>query len=381
MVEGWQSFMWTERWQAWGQMEMNIPWTKDRQDMLQPKTLMVRDDSYRVMRLETLSDATDEKGNRMLKATGRSIESILEKRAGIPAYASLTTTPQWDFTAALPQDIITTIFETTCVGGSAVDYRNDIPFRWPGTFLAAGSIPMPTTTESLSITFDSVYNEIQSVATMFDLGFRLVRQNDEGKLYFDVYTGDDRTAQQTANDPVIFDPQLNNLSQVEQISSIVEEMTVAVVIAPNGYQVVYSPNYDTLIDGFDRQELIVVANDITLPAGAALTQALTTRGLQELNKNQRQYAFDGIVPPNNGFVYQTDYNLGDLVEERNSSNYGSVMRVTEVTFTSDDQGNNATVPTLVQTKNITPGTWSAVPGTKHWIDEPSTVHWSDYVSG
>lgn len=379
LVEGWQSYLWTERWQASGQFQIKIPWTPDRQDMFQPKALLARDDSWRVMRTEIVSDAVDDSGQRILTVIGRSIESMLEKRAGLPVLASLTTSPNWTF-SDLPQNIAKTIFTTTCLGGTpSVDYRNNFPFYVNVPFLTPGSIPMPSSPVSIAVTLDTVYAEIVAVCQTYDLGFRMTRQNDTSHIYFDIYTGDDHTSAQTVNDPVIFDPQMNNLSQVEQVSSIADEMTVAVVVASNGYQVVFSPNYDTALSGFDREELLIVANDITLPAGAALNTALQSRGLQALAAKQKTYAFDGIIPPNNGYVYQQDYGLGDLVEERNTSKYGSTMRVTEVTFSSDDQGNDSVVPTLVQVRAITPGTWSAVPGTRHWATEPTTEHWADFT--
>jgi hypothetical protein len=103
---------------------------------------------------------------------------------------------------------------------------------------------------------------------------------------------------------------------------------------------------------------------------------LQQEGLIALAAQRTVYSFDGQLPASQPYVYGVDYNLGDIVEERNEDGFGNLMMVTEQIFTSDNQGERA-FPTLSISLAITPGSWVAWDGADDWADVPTSIHWAD----
>lgn len=107
---------------------------------------------------------------------------------------------------------------------------------------------------------------------------------------------------------------------------------------------------------------------------ALLTAVLTQKGKEALATQTTLSAFDGEIPPNSQYIYHRDYELGDLVEMRNSDKVTNNMRVTEQIFVSDAQGVRS-YPTLAVKLLITAGSWYAWPAGGVWDDitDPAVV--------
>jgi hypothetical protein len=160
------------------------------------------------------------------------------------------------------------------------------------------------------------------------------------------------------------------------IKSIAGQKSVAYVYGKLDAVKVYATGYDATVSGAARKVLMVNAQDIDLPLGAALTTALTQRGKNELAKHTAVYAYDGELPQTQPYIYNVDYALGDLVEEQSPEGFINQLIVTEQIFVSDGSGELA-YPTLTLKDVILPGTWRARPIGEHWADVPSTLHWNE----
>jgi Siphovirus ReqiPepy6 Gp37-like protein len=374
LIEGFGSFIWTERYTRTGDIQIITPSTKDSRALLKPGLRLAMNQSFRVMTIDTVLDETADDGTRNLTITGPSIEDIFNHRVGMPALASLTATPTWTLSGT-PGAIMRAMFQQVCVTGGE-SASDTVPFYTAGTLLPAGSIPEPTGVITITFQPDTLYNDLVAVGDMYALGFRLVKNGDAGQIYFEVYTGTDRTSRQTVNHPVIFARNMETLDDIKVLNSSAPLKTVAYVFAQNGVATVYAPGYDSSYTGTDRRVLLVDASDIDLAAGPLLNAAMQQRGLQELAKNQRVYSFDGQISAVNPYVYGVDYNLGDLVEERDSDGNLNSMFVIEQIFASDANGERS-YPTLALNQTIPAGTWLAVPASRHWLDEDPAIHWLD----
>jgi hypothetical protein len=217
------------------------------------------------------------------------------------------------------------------------------------------------------LTPQSVYKAVKDICDVWNLGFRLLRNFDQSQLYWDIYTGSDRTTQQTALAPVIFSPDLDSLQNTTELTSIESSKNVAYVFAKNGFLEVYPQDVDPEIDGFDRRVLVVDANDIDLPAGPDLDAAMLQRGKEELSKVRPYQAFDGEINQRSQYKYGVDYILGDIVEMRNIDGITNQMRVTEQIFVSDKEGERS-YPTLAVNTFINTGSWLSWESNKKWID-------------
>jgi hypothetical protein len=375
LIQGFSDFIWTERYNVWGDFEIKGPSTPALKALLQPETRITKLGSYYVMTIETVTEAYDQQGVLTLDVVGRSVEAWLDDRVAMPSLTDLTSVPTWDLTDT-PGNIMRTLFADVCVSG-ALSADDTLDFYHSGTLLPSGSISEPGTSITVNLNPASLYTSIKLVGDTYALGFRIVRDGENGTLYFEVYTGSDRTTGQSDLPAVVFSPGLDNLSKTSRLTSTSSIKTVALVFASHGAMEVYAPGADSSATGRGRRVLIVDARDISLSAGPDLTTAMTQRGLQALAAQQKVYAFDGEISQESGYVYGVDYNLGDYVEERDSSGFGNQMMVTEQIFVSDAQGERS-YPTLSLAEVVVPGTWSAwSPSTGHWADVDPSVHWAD----
>lgn len=365
VIDRFESMIWTERFSAWGDFELHIFSTPEMRRLLPAGTLLAMSDSYRVMKVELVENTIDADGREMLKISGRSIEAFLADRLARDSLANLTAQPKWVMTDT-PQGIAQWIFHQVCRVGILFD-EDKIPFiaGYMSAFLPLGNIAPPDDPITIELGLISVYNAIQEICNAYTLGFRIVRNFDNSELYFDVYYGNDRTTLQTTLAPVVFAPDLDNLTNISELTSTANYRNVAYVFHPNAVQIVTADGVSVEVEGFERRVLYVDASDIELPAGTALNNALQQRGREELAKARPVQAFDGELPSNSPYRYEVAYSLGDLVEMRNSDGVTNQMRVTEQIFVSDAQGERS-YPTLAIDRFITPGSWFAWDYNQTW---------------
>lgn len=274
-----------------------------------------------------------------------------------------------------PADIARYIFQTYCIDGF-LELSDIIPLASIGDIYDVGSIPEPENSVTLDVRITTVYDFIKQICELYGLGFRLLRNYDNEQILFSVYSGDNKTTQQTVFDPVVFDSSLDNLLSDTEYISTKNLKNVAYVFSPNGFAIVYSGLADSTTAGLDKKTLYVDASDIQTSAGDLLNDQLEIRGRQALAEYRTMLAFDGEVPSFGEYIYDVDYKLGDLVEVRNADGFTDQKRVTEQIFSDDIQGEKS-YPTLSSELVITPGSWSAWNGSETWDDLPLDLHWGD----
>lgn len=356
VIDVFNSMIWTERWRDKGDFELVVDSSPAMRSLLKTGKQLVITESDRVMEVEFVEDTHDSEGKKTLKVTGPSLERILENRVATEGMAGLGDSSDWVITGT-PGDIARHIFQKICVEGilSASDI---VPFIKPGSLYTPGSIGETATLFNAAIPISSVFSAIKDLCDQYELGFRLVRNYDKSELYFDIYSGDNRTSQQTSLTPVIFSPELENMKNTTEVNSITEYKNVAYVFSKFGSEIVYADNVTAETSGFARRVMFVDANDVDEPAGANLTSILRNKGLDALAKARPITAFDGEIDQYTEYKYGRDYYLGDLVEMRNSDGATNQMRVTEQIFVSDGEGDRS-YPTLAVESYIMPGTWSS----------------------
>ena len=369
-----ESLIWTERFQKEGDFELNLAATPAAKSAFVAGAKLALNESYRVMEVETIENGVSADGEMTLKVTGRSIEKILYDRVARGALTSTTTEPYWALTGT-PGAIMRKIFHDICVTGT-LDPLDKISNVVEGNLLPAGTISETTTTITIQLEPMTVGDALVQLAQQYDLGFRLLRNGELNQLYFDVYTGSDRTTSQSALPAVVFSPDLDNLQDTNALTSSALYKNCAYVISPAGYRVVYPDFVDPTAKDFERRVLLVKADDITTP-GAAANAAMDQRGREELSKNRMVSAFDGEISQYAAYKYGVDYQLGDLVELRNTDGSTNNMRITEQIFVSDKEGDRS-YPTLAVNLFITPGSWLGWDSNQKWVDlDASMTAWAD----
>jgi hypothetical protein len=375
VVDDFNSCIWTERHRAWGDFEIHIQSTQTNRRRLVPGVRLAMSSSYRIMMVETVEDSTDDSGVTQLKVTGRSLEAILDSRAALSALVDTTTTPKWILTGT-PGDIMRQIFHDICVTGT-LDAGDIIPMVTEGSIFPPDTIEEITDEVELDLDPTTVYAAIKGIADIYLMGFRLVRDPVTNTLYWDVYTGSDRTTTQTDLPAVIFSPDMDNLQNTTELVSNAIYKNVAYVVSPVGFEVVYPLDVDPSVAGFSRQVILVNASDITDTDPDVASAKMIQKGKDALAQNRNVRAFDGELNQDSAYKYGVDYNLGDLVEQTNVDGVTNQMQVTEQIFVSDEQGERS-YPTLSLFQLITPGTWLSQPIDLNWTDVDPDIDWVDY---
>lgn len=365
VIDKFESLIWTERFQQFGDFQLDIVSSYKARSQLKTDTYLALNKSNYVMRIESVEDDVNEDGEKILVVKGRSLEALLYDRVAYLANTDTTTTPKWTITD-VPAEVCRTIFHDICVTG-ILDPGDVIPFINEGTFMPADTIVEPIDPITVDISPTAVYDAIAQVAQIWNLGFRILRQQDMSKLWFDIYVGSDRTTAQTTLPAVVFSPEMDNLQNTKELTSIEGAKNVAYVYSPDGFQMVFAAGVDPEVEGFERHVLAVDANDITTESTTDVPAALQQRGYEELAKNRTYQAFDGEISQSSQYVYGTHYNLGDVVETRNVDGVTNNMRVTEQIFVEDKEGER-TYPTLTLNSFINTGSWLSWTSNKAWFD-------------
>lgn len=374
VVDQYESLIWTDRYAAYGDFELVIRSDRGIRALFSVGTRLAILSSWHVMVVETLENGFSDDGFATLTVSGRSLETILMSRITrrVGVVEGTRTWTDDGVTTGTPGDIMRGARQYMLPDPTFG--QDAIPYMQPGTLLPLGTIPEPTSVVTFRFNPITAYEFVKTMADTYTLGFRIVRNGDASQLYYEVYTGNDRTTLQTANRVVVFSSELDNLSDTKELTSTADVYNVAYVFGKNGCRIVYADGVDSTISGFDRRVLSVDASSIDLPAGSALQAALEQRGKEELAKHRPLVAFDGEIPQSGSYLYGRDYGLGDLVEMRNADGLATNMRVTEHIFVSDREGQRA-YPTLSADLVITPGSWYAWTSGEVW--DQAEGYWAD----
>jgi hypothetical protein len=377
VIDVWKSLIWTERYKELGDFQLDIVSTPEARNLLKVGTYIAMSDSFYVMRITTTEDDDSADDERILTVKGSSIETLLNDRVAAEYLSDTTAHPNWTITDT-PTAVMRKVFHDICVTGT-LSTDDIIPFVVEGTFLPTSTITEPIDPITMEIEPTSVYTVIKQIADTYNIGFRLLRYYDSSQLYWDVYTGNDRTSSQTTLPAVIFAPELDNLQNTKELISIDGSANVAYVFSPAGFQVVYPTGVDPDVAGFDRHVIAVNATDVTTETYTTpeeVTAALVQKGNEALAALQTYQAFDGEISQFSRYRYGRDFYLGDIVEQRNDDGVANNMRVTEQIFVSDENGERS-YPTLTLNTFITTGSWlSWLPG-KVWEDMGADEYWAD----
>lgn len=368
VIDLFESCVWTDRFALSGDIELVVEGNQHYRRTLTEGVLLACNESDRIMRIETVERTQDDQDRKMIKVKGNSAEKFyLDNRIAIRTTAAMGDTPAWYFNG-LPAAIARELFDKICVRG--ILSANDIlPFYVAGNTYPTDTIEEPPVTINYEVKPASLYSVLADLCASYDLGFRIVRNQDWSQLRFNVYSGSDRTTRQTGVPAVVFSSNMDNLSGINEFESSAEYKNCALVVHKNSPLItVYSENVDTSVAGFEKRAIFVDGNSVDSElTGAALTKALQDLGKQELAKLGRLAAFDGEVSQFGSYKAGRDYFLGDLVEIQSETGANSIMRVTEQIYASDAQGDRS-YPTLSVNKYITPGSWLSWDYAQTWSD-------------
>lgn len=369
IIDDYESLIWTERFSEWGDFELVVYASSRSRGFIHEGIMLEIEESRRIMIVETTETTFNDDGKLIYTVKGRSLESLLLKRPALDPILS-----KWEWTNT-PTAIVEGMFNSICRDGD-IDTKDIIPFLAVGNPFPVDTINAPVDPITVSIEPTNLYDPINEISKAYNLGFRLVKSQTAQELYFNVYTGCDRTSTQGVFEAVVFSSELDNLQNTTSFSSTMDQKNVAIVVSPVGREIVYSPGVDPNAAGFERKVLVVDASDIEDTDPLIATNKMIQRGYEELTKNRELWVFDGETSQDAIYAYGIDYNLGDVVEMRSSDGSSNRMRVTEQIFVSDPEGVRS-YPTLSKDVFVSAGSWLSWDAQITWSEAGETDYWAN----
>ena len=329
LIENFESFIWTDRYSAFGDFELITDQSPEMVYRLAPDKILGFDSSTRGMIIESALKSKDADGKKILTVKGKSLESMLENRAAKAKDALSAAT--WDLVGG-PGGVVASMVSISCAqAGNGISLYDVIPNLTTGT-LVNDTQPSQT----IKIKSGSLYERCKELCDANNIGFRITFTLGIAAINFRVYQGTDRTGL----GGIEFSEGLDNLSQTTYMNSKEGYKNVAYVFSTNGSRIVTATGAET-VSGFARKVLLVDALDIEGAPGETLNAALDQRGRDALSEHKAITLFDGVVDLNSAYKYNTDYFLGDLIVLVGEDGERKNMRVTEHIWSYNSEGLNS----------------------------------------
>lgn len=327
VIDTYESMIWTDRYNAYGDFEIYFAMDENLLEYIKEDYYLWLKDSEHSMIIEDINiDADTEEGNRLI-VTGRSLESILERRI---------IWGQRVFSGNL-QNAIQTMLNENIISPSVAD-RKIANF----IFVPSTDSKITSLTIDNQYTGDDLYTVIKGLCEENNIGFKIVL-TDDNQFAFSLYAGADRSYDQTENPYVVFSPNFENIINSNYFSSKAGYRNVTLV-AGEGEGASRKTTVVGSASGLDRRELFTDARDIssdtedgTLSDAEYIAQ-LRTKGLKNLADHMITTAFEGEVEVTRLFKYGEDFFIGDIVQIANEYGNENSAYISELIISNSDEG-------------------------------------------
>ncbi len=165
--------------------------------------------------------------------------------------------------------------------------------------------------------FEVLSDKLSEIGEYAQIGWDVILDTINSRWVFDVIQGRNLTQSQELLPPVIFNTEFDNIKNQHFIQSILSAYNVGYA-GGQGDEVTRLIQQIGNITGLERVETFLDCSQ------AADVTELTTQGTQKLNELKETLSFEFSIIPDNTFIYEIDYDLGDIVTAQ-SKKWGITM--------------------------------------------------------
>lgn len=339
LVEVYNSVIWTERYRETGDFELSVPLNTPIIEHMLFGNYLTLLDSDRGMIIEYMDMKSDiSKGEKTVKFKGSSLESILKRRI---------VWHQTTLNGYLFDELERILNEN--LGSSAESARRITNFRFirPSQDSVAYS-RLSQIQISCQFTGDTLYDVVNALGEACDFGWK-ISLSSIGTFDFRLYVGHDRSISNVeGNDPIIFSPEYENLSNSNFVYNMRDYKNITLVLGEDDgntrkRKVIWTD--DSEPTGLDRRELYTDARDLqsekedgSVMSPEAYEKSLETRGKNKLSEVSTTAAFDGEMETSIGPKYGVNFFMGDYVSALNEYGIGSVAQIREFIRSNSIEG-------------------------------------------
>ena len=366
VIDRYKSFIWTDRFQECGDFEICLLAKYGLPEFIQEDHYLVCDKSEHAMIIETIRIDSDPEDGTTFLISGRSLESLLDRRI-VWTKTSFEATQSKDastgeITLTKPnlQNGVEKLLNDSIINPTMAIRKID-------NFIFEKSEDEKVTSLVFEAQYfgDELYSAIVKLCQEHDIGFK-VTINANNQFVFKLYAGVDRSygtedKPQTVNPYIIFSPEFDNVMNTNYLESNSGFKNVTLVggeseTDDNGEEIsrdTYVVSLAELSSGISRREIFTDAGSVTRNADqdTNLTEEqyqahLRKAGIDTLIECARIRAFDGEIDPNSMYVYGEDYAIGDVVQIANEYGQEGQAYISEYIMSCDEQGISA-YPTFI----------------------------------
>lgn len=277
VIDTYSSLIWTDRYQEAGDFELCMPMSTSLLEYIKQDYYLWRQNSEHVMIIEKILINSDAEEGSLLTVSGRSLESILDRRIvwGLKTLSGNL------------QNGVKTLMNECIISPSKPERKIDNFIFEESTDPAITSLTIET-----QYTGDNLYDVVTSLCSERGIGFK-VTINSRNQFVFKLYAGSDRSYHQFENPYVIFSPKFDNMVSSNYVESRSAWKNVTLVGGEGeGSERRYTAVGNT--SGLDRRELFTDARDISSDDDTELTEKFDFSQYlsQVFNNNTKTFVTD-----------------------------------------------------------------------------------------
>lgn len=354
IINEYESFIWTERYNTPGDFELYTPATPDLLKVIKRNYYVQIAGSRKLMIIEDIvyQSSSEDTGNH-IKVTGRSLESILDRRIAYDLSGKVIMRGNL-------QTSIEVLFIENFINPNDPDRKIDnFEFHYNTADPEISELTVDATYDG-----ESVLQIVEDLSNMYDLGWRINFVREPSPHFeFIFYNGKDKSSSGSGiSNIVVFSPEYENVIQSTYTVAGSTYKTIMVVGGQFDYEIPdpeeegstiteQRPVYVTVGSGtgLNRREIFVRESGIDKPEGGTIDtykESMKEFGKEELAKYRITKQFDGEYETRRIFVYGEDFNMGDIVEVLDEFGNRASARIVEYIRSSDISNGEESYPTF-----------------------------------
>lgn len=329
IIDSFESLIWTDRYYEAGDFELYTAASVRLLQILKPDYYLWIKESEHMMIIEGVEISSNpEEGNKLI-VTGRSLESILDRRI-ILGQTNVDDTLQNGIKKILKMNIINPIDETRKINNFIFEDSEDINIQ---------SLFLQTQYNG-----ENLYDSIVDICKSNGIGFKITL-NDNNEFVFKLYYGKDKTYNQLENITVIFSNTFDNLINSDYISTKRDFKTVTIVggEGEGDDRIMIGVSISSGAgEGLNRRESYTDCHGTSRKSGGQVITydeylaQLVQKGFEDLSNHIITEAFEGEIT-NTVFKYGKDFEIGDIVEIENDYGNISQPRIIEYIYSQSNE--------------------------------------------
>ena len=338
MIDNYRSLIWNIQFFDTGEFELVLPASKENIEKARKGAFLCRSCDCsehtfnNVMIVEKIEISTDYENGNTINVSGKGLKHLFARRV------------IWEQMTIENSTVESAILQVVLKNAIKPSDENR---KFPN--LTISEMKNFSETAEIQVFSEKLDEWLTEICTTYGYGWDIFIK--DGKFVFDLRKGTERTYEQEENIPVVFSPEYDNLLNSTYQKND-ENYANTALVGGEGEGIDQRTTSIGNSSGFNRYETYIDASSVS-SNGEIITletyyQLLQDYGKQELAKIAAVETMEGTISDSGNYEYGKDYFLGDIVQIENEYGMTATSRVTEIIFSSDENGTTIT-PTF--------GTW------------------------